>query len=338
MLKIIKMTEDEYRGLTTKERHAIYILDNGMFFIDGKVYGNNIKTVSSFPSSPLLNVLYINTVTNEKKMYTESGWINVDDIERLVNMIEDKVDKIEGKGLSTNDFSNDLKTKLDNIAEEATKIESSTTNGNIVNNGSEQQVYTHPENHSASMIIEDTTHRFVTDEEKNSWNEKITSEQLEEVAKKVNDMSQSMKQSDWNETDSDSAAFIKNKPDLNQMSVKYATNSGDSATTNGHSVNADVPAGAKFTDTTYGVASQSTNGLMSAADKIKLDKIDTSSVGNLVTRFNSDGSITQTGTNYAKTTRFNANGSITETTTKNGVTSTITTVFNADGSISEIVG
>lgn len=38
----------------------------------------------------------------------------------------------------------------------------------------------------------------------------------------------------------------------------------------GHTVAADVPAGAKFTDTTYGAASASADGLMSKADYTKL--------------------------------------------------------------------
>lgn len=39
---------------------------------------------------------------------------------------------------------------------------------------------------------------------------------------------------------------------------------------NGHTVAADVPAGAKFTDTTYGAATASADGLMSKADFAKL--------------------------------------------------------------------
>lgn len=50
-------------------------------------------------------------------------------------------------------------------------------------------------------------------------------------------------------------------------------NGGNSTTVNGHSVNSDVPAGAKFTDTTYGVATASSNGLMSKGDKVKLDAL-----------------------------------------------------------------
>ena len=41
-----------------------------------------------------------------------------------------------------------------------------------------------------------------------------------------------------------------------------------------HSINSDVPANAKFTDTTYSDATQSAHGLMTAADKKKLDGMD----------------------------------------------------------------
>ena len=110
-------------------------------------------------------------------------------------------------------------------------------------------------------------------------------------------------QSDWGVTDTASDAYIKNKP------TSMPANGGNAATV-------DVPAGAKFTDTTYGafkgatasaaggaglvpapvsgaqakflradgtwaspanttygVATQSANGLMSAADKKKLDAL-----------------------------------------------------------------
>lgn len=49
-----------------------------------------------------------------------------------------------------------------------------------------------------------------------------------------------------------------------------------SPTVNGHTVNADVPSGAKFTDTTYNVATTSSNGLMSSSDKTKLNNISAS--------------------------------------------------------------
>ena len=54
---------------------------------------------------------------------------------------------------------------------DATLTEASSTNGYIKINGSETKVYEHPANHPASMITEDSEHRFVTDEEKAAWND-----------------------------------------------------------------------------------------------------------------------------------------------------------------------
>lgn len=62
----------------------------------------------------------------------------------LVQTVGTKVDKVEGKGLSTNDFTTALMNKLNGIAEGATKVEKSSTNGNIKVNGTETQVYAHP--------------------------------------------------------------------------------------------------------------------------------------------------------------------------------------------------
>jgi microcystin-dependent protein len=70
------------------------------------------------------------------------------------NKWNNKVDKVSGKVLSSNDFSSAYKSKLDGIASGANK-------------------YVHPALHSASMITQDATHRFVSDSEKNTWNNKV---------------------------------------------------------------------------------------------------------------------------------------------------------------------
>ena len=73
--------------------------------------------------------------------------------------IEGKVNKVEGKGLSTNDYTNDEKTKLAGITAGATKVEASATNGNIKVNGSETTVYTEPEDvlHGAAATEAEVT-------------------------------------------------------------------------------------------------------------------------------------------------------------------------------------
>lgn len=73
----------------------------------------------------------------------------------LQTAIDKKVDKVVGKGLSTNDYTSAEKTKLQNIQENA-------------NN------YVHPTNHPASIITQDASNRFVSDTQVSSWNAKET--------------------------------------------------------------------------------------------------------------------------------------------------------------------
>lgn len=79
---------------------------------------------------------------------------NSDIMTALQSAIGGKVDKTEGKGLSSNDFTDAEKEKLAGVEAGA-------------NN------YSHPATHDASMITQDTTHRFVSDAEKEAWNSKI---------------------------------------------------------------------------------------------------------------------------------------------------------------------
>jgi len=71
----------------------------------------------------------------------------------LADGLDLKVDKEEGKGLSTEDYTTEEKTKLAGIEENA-------------NN------YVHPDNHPPVIITQDENNRFVTDAEKTTWNGK----------------------------------------------------------------------------------------------------------------------------------------------------------------------
>lgn len=75
----------------------------------------------------------------------------------ITNQLNNKVDKVQGQGLSDENYTLIEKQKLAGIEEGANK-------------------YTHPSNHSADIITENTTKRFVSDVEKESWNAKETSE------------------------------------------------------------------------------------------------------------------------------------------------------------------
>lgn len=71
----------------------------------------------------------------------------------VTKQLGQKVDKVTGKGLSTEDYTTAEKQKLAGIAAGA-------------NN------YLHPSSHPATMIQEDASHRFVTDTEKSAWSGK----------------------------------------------------------------------------------------------------------------------------------------------------------------------
>lgn len=78
-----------------------------------------------------------------------------------------------------NKAENKLATILANglmSAEDKSKLDTIETGANN---------YTHPEKHEAAIIIEDETHRFVTDEEKSTWNTKATTEYVKTSDDKV---------------------------------------------------------------------------------------------------------------------------------------------------------
>lgn len=92
------------------------------------------------------------TTFDEKFKALSSGGdsISKGEIQELLN---NKVDKVSGKQLSTNDYTTAEKNKLAGIATGA-------------NN------YVHPSTHAASVIVQDANNRFVTDAEKTAWNGK----------------------------------------------------------------------------------------------------------------------------------------------------------------------
>lgn len=79
----------------------------------------------------------------------------INEVTGLSTELAKKVDKVTGKGLSTEDYTTAEKTKLSSIA-------------NNANN------YVHPTNHPASVITQDSNNRFVTDTEKTTWNAKAS--------------------------------------------------------------------------------------------------------------------------------------------------------------------
>jgi len=197
----------------------------------------------------------------------------------------------EGMGLSHNDYTDVEKEKLSGIDEGA-------------NN------YTHPETHPASMIVQDSTRRFVSDAKQREWdavyaqavayvNLQIAAltdgapedmNTLKEIARAMRenaDVLEVLREAvakKANEIELAALAFSGSWDDLSDKPPIPGAMAGASAGAAGKG--GTVPAPAKGAqgkylrgdgtwqnppNTTYGDATQSKNGLMSAADKKKLD-------------------------------------------------------------------
>jgi hypothetical protein len=108
-----------------------------------QVGGANVYTTSRKPTSSDIGASPIGH-SHDDRYFTEA---------EMNEKLKTKVSVESGKGLSTNDYTTAEKNKLAGIAAGA-------------------NVYTHPSSHPATMITEDSTHRFVTDVEKSNWNGK----------------------------------------------------------------------------------------------------------------------------------------------------------------------
>lgn len=107
--------------------------------------------------------IYVDLATNKTYRWSGSAYV---EISASLALGETSSTAYRGdRGKTAYDHSQSAHARTD-----ATKTEKSTTNGNIKINGTETPVYTHPSTHAASMITQDSTHRFVSDTEKSSWN------------------------------------------------------------------------------------------------------------------------------------------------------------------------
>ncbi len=107
-----------------------------------------------------------------------------DNADALDSAIANKVDKISGKQLSTEDYTSAEKTKLSGIAAGANNYSHPTTDGNkhVPANGTTNTNKVLKASATAgtyswgsvagSEVTEDSTHRFATDAEKTAWNAK----------------------------------------------------------------------------------------------------------------------------------------------------------------------
>lgn len=82
------------------------------------------------------NVVVVSTGADTYGYDVLAGFVDLTDYAKT----DDVVAKVEGKDLSTNDYTNADKAKVDSVAEGATKVEASETDGAIIINGQETTV------------------------------------------------------------------------------------------------------------------------------------------------------------------------------------------------------
>lgn len=114
----------------------------------------------------------------------------------ITNKLSEKVDKVLGKQLSTEDYTTGEKQKLSAVEEKA-------------NN------YIHPQTHDSSIIVENTNRRFTSDGEKNNWNDAYNKRHDHGNKLILDGISQALVDK-WN--------TINNKADLNHTHSEYSKN------------------------------------------------------------------------------------------------------------------
>ena len=226
-------------------------------------------------------------------------------IAKIKSEINNKVDKVDGKSLSTNDFTTTEKNKLAGIATNANNYVLPTASATVLGGikvGSNLTIVNGVLSAKDGIALGTTSstafrgdygNTAYTHSQKTSGNpHKVTKSDV-------------------------GLGNVDNTADANK-SVKYATTAGDAATVSGHTVAKDVPSNAVFTDTntwvkasttadgyisklsgntsqflrgdgtwatppntTYGLATSSANGLLSSTDFTKLSKVTATEMGYL---------------------------------------------------------
>lgn len=247
------------------EKYDISVFNSNADKIDSAIKELQDKTTAA--SADKAGVVMLNDDTESDSTTTAA---TANSVKKVSDKISDKVDKVPGKSLSSNDLTNDLKANYnaafehsvsDHARIDATLTQASSANGNIKINGNETVVYTHPAVHSAMMITEDSSHRFVTDEEKSSYADKYT---RNEVDNKFSTLETSI---DWKESVETFADIAKTYPNPQDG---WTVNVKDTDYTYRYNGAAWVTISANAIPK----ATSAVDGLLSKEDKVKLDDAD----------------------------------------------------------------
>ena len=109
----------------------------------------------NIPASQVENLQNLLDQKLDKKDLPDGSDISIDDVSGLRTELDDRVNKVAGKGLSTKDYTTEEKNKLAGVEQNA-------------NN------YQHPATHPAAMINETPEQQFVAAADKTSWNDALS--------------------------------------------------------------------------------------------------------------------------------------------------------------------
>lgn len=201
-----------------------------------------------------------------------TNYYNKTEVNTLLNL---KVDKVAGKGLSTNDYTDEEKAKLAGIEDGAEANVQS--DWNQTNTTKDDYIKNKPTN------VTTTKDGFMSKEDK------VKLDSIESGA-------EPNVQSDWNQTDSTKDDFIKNKPTNATTSADGFMSKEDKTKLNGIEAGAEVNVQSDWnqTDSTKddfiknkpGNATHTANGLLSKEDKIKLDGMQSGAEPNVQSDWN----------------------------------------------------
>lgn len=158
-------------GYTIENEEKIYQISTNLENINFSQGAGEISTINTDIPTPTQWEIYISQIQ--------------DMIDSLEDLLDEKVDKVEGKGLSTNDFTDIYKENVDSntsarhthsnkaVLDEISANDISNWNGKSDFSGSYNDLTNKPTiPDELSDLSDDSTHRLVTDTEKLTWSGK----------------------------------------------------------------------------------------------------------------------------------------------------------------------
>ena len=281
MVSFIEINSSQLSATPIVDGQLVCCLDTSDFYRD--ISNSRIKLssdiifVDSLPLAPLYNRIYFLSTDCVLYTYLNNDWIAINmNTNTLISELNKKVDKVSGKGLSTNDFTNELKTKLDGIATGANKYTLPTASSSKLGG---VKIGSNITNSSGTISI---TKANVT--AALGYTPPTTDTHYE--SKNVVGSNTA--------TSNTTIALTNGNVYLNSVENGAVTSSHKISGSGATSVTTDASGNiiVKSTNTTYPTATTSANGLMSSSDKSKLDGIATGANKTIV-----DSTLSSTSTN-----------------------------------------